>query len=198
MSKGAFFVFIDRLKYISRWGLMRNTLPENVQGHSMQVAVLANALASIGREIYKKSDVDPGLVASAALFHDCSEIFTGDLPTPVKYKNDGIKAAYKDVERSARERLCGMLPRELEKSYGELIFFEEQNPGLYRYIKAADKLSAYIKCLEETASGNSEFKNALAENKKTVETMALTFEELKWFLENILPSYCLTIDELSR
>lgn len=192
----SFFAFIDRTKYINRWGLMRSSESENVCEHSMQTAVLAHALAVAGRDIFGK-DVDPEKIAVAALYHDCSEILTGDMPTPVKYRSPELETAYKSAEHDAKDRLFSTLPDELKPGFESAVFFEEQNPDLYfRYVKAADRLSAYLKCLNETSAGNREFSRAEAGVKASLDKMAESMEELKWFMENVLPSYSLTLDDL--
>lgn len=195
MSESNFFAFIDRMKYINRWGLMRSSIPENVQEHSMQVAILAHALAVIGRDLFGKK-IDPPRIAAAALYHDCSEIFTGDLPTPVKYKNERLSGAYKDAELEAKRQLFDMLPAELRPGFAEVVFFEEEQPELYRYIRAADKLSAYIKCLTELSSGNGDFKKAAATLRDTLGALAAETEELSYFMEHFIEGYGLTVDEL--
>lgn len=191
----SFFAFVDRTKYISRWGLMRSTDPENVREHSMQTAVLAHALAVAARDIFDKN-IDPQRIAVAALYHDCAEILTGDMPTPVKYKNSDLEAAYKSAESDARDRLFSTLPDPLKKGYEDAIYFEDTQPELYRYVKAADKLSAYLKCLNETQAGNREFAKAETTIKASLDRMAESMEELKWFMETVLPSYSLTLDDL--
>ncbi|MGN1451629.1 MAG: 5'-deoxynucleotidase [Eubacteriales bacterium] len=193
--QSSFFAFVDRTKYINRWGLMRSNDPENVCEHSMQTAVLAHALAVAARDVFGK-DIDPNRIAAAALYHDCSEILTGDMPTPVKYKSGELEAAYKKAEAEARERLYATLPEELKAGYGDAVFFEERQPELYRYVKAADKLSAYLKCLNETRAGNREFSRAEATVKASLEHMAESMEELKWFMDTVLPSYSMTLDDL--
>lgn len=195
MSESSFFAYIDRMKYIHRWGLMRSSIPENVQEHSMQTAILAHALAVIGRDVFHKA-LDPAQIAAAALYHDCSEILTGDLPTPVKYKNDRLSGAYKDAELDAKQRLFDTLPEALRPGFSEIIFFEEQQPDLYRYIRAADKLSAYIKCKNELTSGNGEFKQAAATLRETVDALAADMEELDYFWNHFMGGYGLTVDEL--
>ena len=152
-----FFATIARMKYIGRWGLMRNTVQENIQEHSHMVAVLAHALAVIKRDRFG-GRADPGHVAAVALYHDAPEIFTGDLPTPVKYANDAIREAYKAVEQGAADRLLAMLPEELRPAFSPLL--SETDPEVLSLVKAADKLSAYLKCLEELKAGNTEFKSA--------------------------------------
>lgn len=189
--KSHFFAYISRLRFIQRWALMRNTAPENVQEHSHQAAVLAHALAVIRREIYG-GKVDPGAVAAAALYHDASEILTGDMPTPIKYQNPAIRAAYKDVEAMASERLLSMLPEELQTCYAPVL--TEAAPEVEELVKAADKLSAYIKCVEELKAGNAEFRDAAAQTRKALEAFALP--EVAYFLDTFMDSFSLTLDEL--
>ena len=187
-----FYALLGRMRYITRWGLMRNTYSENIQEHSHQVAVLAHALALIRRNVLKLEGPDPDRCAVAALYHDASETLTGDLPTPIKYYNPGIKEAYKQVERIAGERLLDMLPRELRDSYEHLIFEDDMVVG--PIVKAADKLSAYIKCMEEQKAGNREFDSAAVQ---TMEAMkALDMPELNWFIDNCLEPFSLNIDQL--
>jgi len=187
-----FYALLGRMRYITRWGLMRNTFSENIQEHSHQVAVLAHALALIRRDILKLQGPDPDRCAVAALYHDASEILTGDLPTPIKYYNPDIKGAYKQVERIAGQRLLAMLPPELKDSYAHLVLEddEEVNP----IVKAADKLSAYIKCVEEQKAGNTEFDSAAELTMKAMKNMNLP--ELDWFVENCLGAFSLNIDQL--
>ena len=187
-----FYALMGRMRYITRWGLMRNTFSENIQEHSHQVAVLAHALALIRRDILKLEGPDPDRCAVAALYHDASEILTGDLPTPIKYYNPDIKGAYKQVERIAGQRLLAMLPEELVASYEHLVLEddEEVNP----IVKAADKLSAYIKCIEEQKAGNTEFDSAAELTMKAMKNMKLP--ELDWFVENCLGAFSLNIDQL--
>ncbi len=187
-----FFALMARMKYIDRWGLMRNTQSENIQEHSHMVAILAHALAVIGRERFG-SAVDPGEAAVAGLYHDASEILTGDLPTPVKYDNPGIKEAYKAVERMAADKLLTMLPGELSPAFAPYVR-EELDPQLLQVVKAADKLSAHIKCLEELSAGNAEFRLATRQTRAALEEMDLP--ALKYFLSEFLPGFELTLDEL--
>ena len=191
MMNHNFFAYIFRMRYIARWALMRNTRTENVEEHSYEVAVLAHALAAIGREICHK-DIDPDRAAAAALFHDAPEIITGDMPTPVKYYNPDIKTAYKQVESVAQDKLLSMLPPELVPAYAPLV--RESDGGVRRYVKAADKLSAYIKCVEEGKAGNTEFKKAAEQTMAALKEMGM--EELDWFMEGFLPAFALTLDEL--
>ena len=187
----SFFAYIFRTRYIARWALMRNTRTENVEEHSYEVAVLAHALAAIGREIYHK-DIDPDRAAAAALFHDAPEIITGDMPTPIKYYNPELKAAYKQVEAVAQDKLLSMLPSELVSVYEPLV--RESDEKVRRYVKAADKLAAYIKCVEEGKAGNTEFKKAAGQTLAALKDMNM--EELDWFTERFLPAFSLTLDEL--
>ena len=187
-----FFALLGRMRYITRWGLMRNTFSENIQEHSHQVAVLAHALALIRREILGLPAPDPDRCAVAALYHDASEILTGDLPTPIKYYNPDIKNAYKQVERVAGNRLLDMLPPQLRESYEHLVL--EDDKDLEPIVKGADKLSAYIKCVEEQKAGNTEFDSAAAQTMQSLKAMGR--EELDWFIENCLPAFSLNLDQL--
>ena len=187
-----FFALMGRMRYITRWGLMRNTFSENISEHSHMTAVLAHALALIRRDVLKLSGPDPDRRAVAALYHDASEILTGDLPTPIKYYNPDIKTAYKQVERIAGERLLELPPPELRGSFAPLVL--EEDKELEPIVKAADKLSAQIKCLEEQKAGNTEFDTAA---KQTWEAMrAMELPELNWFLENCLKPFSLNLDQL--
>ena len=186
-----FFAYISRMRFIQRWALMRNTAPENVQEHSHQVAVLAHALAVIRNEKFG-GHLDPGAVAAAALYHDASEILTGDMPTPIKYDNPAIRSAYKDVEKVASRRLLEMLPPELRPVYEPILL--EANGEIHRVVKAADKLSAYIKCVEELKAGNNEFREAAAQTRRALEGYGLP--EVEYFLETFMESFSLTLDEL--
>ena len=186
-----FFPMIARMRYITRWGLMRNTDPENIQEHSHMVAVLAHALAVVGQEIFHK-DVNPDRVATAALFHDAPEIITGDLPPPIKYFNPAIKSAYDQVEAVAQDKLLGMLPPELTEAYAPLLRVED--PKVRCYIKAADKLAAWLKCLEERKAGNREFVQAEEDTLHALKDMNM--DEVTWFLEHMGEAFGLTLDEL--
>ena len=186
-----FFPMIARMRYIARWGLMRNTQPENIQEHSHQVAVLAHALAVIQNQYFGGS-VDPGRVAVAALYHDASEILTGDLPTPIKYDNPDIQSAYQQVEAVAVGKLLSMLPEELRPAYEEALTIPD--PEVRALVKAADKLSAYIKCVEELKAGNLEFREAAAQTRQIVEGYGLP--EVAYFLDTFMDSFSLTLDQL--
>lgn len=187
-----FYALLGRMRYITRWGLMRNSFSENIQEHSHQVAVLAHALALIRREILKLDGPDPDRCAVAALYHDASEILTGDLPTPIKYDNPAIKDAYKQIERVAGNKLLDLLPPELRGSYEHLIL--EDDPEVTPIVKAADKLSAHIKCIEEQKTGNTEFDSAASQTWQAMVDMNLP--ELDWFLTNCLPAFTRNLDQL--
>ena len=185
-----FYALMGRMRYITRWGLMRNTFSENISEHSHMTAVLAHALALIRRDILNLPA--PDRCAAAALFHDAPEILTGDLPTPIKYYNPDIKTAYKEVERIAGNRLLDMLPPELRSSYTHYVL--EDDAELEPFVKAADKLSAHIKCLEELKAGNGEFRAAAEQTRAVLDKMDLP--ELRYFCENFLGSFALTLDEM--
>ena len=188
-----FYALLGRMRYITRWGLMRNTFSENIQEHSHQVAVLAHALALIRRDILGLPGADPDKCAVAALYHDCSEILTGDLPTPIKYYNPHIKQAYKQVEHIAGERLLQMLPEELRASYEHHIY--EDDKEVTPIVKAADKLSAHIKCIEEQKAGNTEFDSAAVATLKILQELGMP--EMDWFLENCLTPFAQNLDQLN-
>ena len=187
-----FFPLISRMRYIGRWGLMRNTFEENIQEHSHMVAVLAHALAVIRRDVFG-GDIDPGQAAVLALYHDAPEILTGDLPTPVKYYNPEIRDAYREVETVSARRLLSMLPDALRPAY-EPLLLEDPESGYHAVVKAADKLSAYIKCVEELKAGNSEFRQAAEQTRQALEASPLP--EVGYFLEHFMPGFELTLDEL--
>lgn len=187
-----FYALMGRMRYITRWGLMRNTFSENIAEHSFQVSVLAHALALIRRDILGLPTPSPDRCAVAGLYHDASEILTGDLPTPIKYYNPEIKGAYKQVERIAGNRLVSMVPTPLRENYVGLVLEDEED--VLPFVKAADKLSAHIKCLEEQKAGNTEFDSAA---RQTWEAMkAMDRPELDWFLENCLGAFTLNLDQL--
>ena len=188
-----FFAYISRMKYITRWSLMRSSVSENIQEHSHMVAVLAHALGVIRRDVFHKA-CDPAACAEAALFHDASEIFTGDLPTPIKYHTPAIREAYRQVEEEAAEKLLSMLPQELRPAYAPLL--RETDGDMRRLVKAADKLSAYIKCLEELEAGNNEFGDAAGETLESLRGMEM--EEVSWFLDRFAEAFGLTLDGLQK
>ncbi len=187
-----FYALMGRMRYITRWGLMRNSFSENIQEHSYQVAVLSHALALIRREILHLEGPDPDRCAVAALYHGATEILTGDLPTPIKYYNASIKDAYKQVEHIAGNQLLSMLPPQLRESYEHLIL--EDDREALPIVKAADKLSAYIKCVEEQKAGNLEFESAAVQTMQALHEMQSP--ELEWFIENCLPAFGHNLDEL--
>lgn len=187
-----FFAYISRMRYIGRWSLMRNSIPENIQEHSHMVAVIAHALAVIRRDVYG-IPCDPDRCASAALFHDSSEILTGDLPTPIKYHSEEIHNAYLQVENLACEKLLDTLPEALRGTYEDLLIGETAK-DTHDIVKAADRLSAYIKCIEERRAGNDEFLQAEKQTLKKL--MADPMPEVQYFIEHFVPAFELTLDEL--
>ena len=186
-----FFAFISRMRYIQRWGLMRNTFQENIQEHSHMVAVLAHALAMINRDILG-GQADPNACATAALFHDAPEILTGDLPTPIKYFNPDIRHAYEQVEQISCKRLLSMLPTQLRGGYEPLL--TPVDTQIISLVKAADKLSAHIKCVEEMKAGNQEFESAARQTRQALDHMQLP--ELDYFIKHCLDSFSLNLDQL--
>ena len=186
-----FFAYMNRMRFINRWALMRNSYTENIQEHSHQVAVLAHALAVIRNRCFGGC-VDEGTVSVAALYHDAPEILTGDMPTPIKYDNPAIRKAYKDVEAVAESRLVHMLPPELQTVYAPIL--TPADPETEKLVKAADKLSAYIKCVEELKAGNLEFREAAAQTRASLEGYGLP--EVAYFLDTFMDSFSLTLDEL--
>lgn len=190
-----FFAMVNRMKYIDRWALMPNTQKENIAEHSHSVAVIAHALALIGKREFGK-DYDENRVAVLALFHDTTEVITGDMPTPVKYYNDEIKSVYKKIEAVAGQRLLSMLPDEYKADYEPMFEHSEEDRELWLLVKAADKISALIKCIEENRMGNREFDIALkAQEQKIAE---IDIPEVKFFSEHFLKSYYLTLDEHTK
>ena len=190
-----FFAMVNRMKYIDRWALMPNTQKENIAEHSHSVAVIAHALALIGKREFGK-DYDENRVAVLALFHDTTEVITGDMPTPVKYYNDEIKSVYKKIEAVAGQRLLSMLPDEYKADYEPMFEHSEEDRELWLLVKAADKISALIKCIEENRMGNKEFDIALkAQEQKIAE---IDIPEVKFFSEHFLKSYYLTLDEHTK
>lgn len=186
-----FFAYISRMRFINRWALMRNSYTENIQEHSHMTAVLAHALAVI-RNRFFDGCVDEGQVAVAALYHDAGEILTGDMPTPIKYFNPEIREAYRKVEEVADEKLLDMLPPELRPVYEDIL--RPADPEVEELVKAADKLSAHIKCLEELKAGNEEFRQAARQTAQALE--GYDMPELQYFREHFLGSFQLTLDEM--
>ena len=187
-----FYAYMDRMKYIKRWQLMRSVREENIMEHSQSVAMLAHALAVIKNERFG-GKVDVLKTVLYALYHETSEVMTGDLPTPVKYYNKGIHGAYKELERHACQKMADMLPEKMQNAIKPYVLADEQSEE-YKIVKAADRLSAYIKCLEELRSGNSEFSKA----KKSIEEdlHSRNMPEVEYFFEKFIPSFSLTLDEL--
>lgn len=194
MKKSNFFAFISRMKYINRWGLMRNIKDENVSEHSLDVAVIAHALTIIQK---KRLNIEsnPEKTALYAIYHDASEILTGDMPTPVKYFNSVIKTAYKEVELNANKKLLNLLPVDFYDDYEPVLIPREEDTEIWKTIKAADKISAYIKCIEEEKSGNKEFLKA----KQSIfnEISNMDREDVKIFMNEFLDGYSLTLDEMN-
>lgn len=187
-----FYAYLGRMKYIERWSLMYSTVKENIMEHSEQVAQIAHALAMINNKIFG-GEANAEKCVTLAVFHECSEVITGDLPTPIKYYNNEIKVAYKDLEAVSNKKLLSMLPEEFKLDYEKIISPDESTIE-YKLSKSADKLSAYIKCLEELKSGNKEFQKAEKSIKKELE--ASPIPEVKYFMDNFIPGFKKTLDEL--
>lgn len=190
-----FFAMMSRMKYIERWSLMRNSVRENISEHSLEVAMIAHALAVIGNVRYGKNH-NAEKCAVIAMYHDCSEIITGDMPTPVKYYNSDISGIYHEIEDKANESLLKMLPEDIRKCYRVYLFKGEEDEELWRLVKAADKLSALVKCIEEEKAGNREFSEAKKTTLEAIKRMCIP--EADAFLEEFAQSYELTLDELNR
>ncbi len=188
-----FFAYLSRLRLIRRWSLMRNTVPENDAEHSLQVAMIAHALAVIARDRYGKQ-VDPEHVLSLAVYHDATEVMTGDLPTPVKYHNDELREAYHRLETLSADRLLALLPKDLQPSFSP--YMKQESGYDHTLVKAADRISAYIKCLEEQRAGNREFDYAAENIRRSIASIDLP--EVKDFLTDFLPAFDKTLDELNH
>ena len=188
-----FFAYLNRMKYINRWGLMHSGMTENIMEHSQQVAVVAHALATVSN-VYFGGNLDANSIAVKALFHETSEVMTGDLPTPIKYFNPEIGDAYKRLEHYSNERLLTFLPSELSAEYAKII--NDNDSIEHRFVKYADKLCAYIKCIDEVKMGNSEF--AKAEKTILKEIRAFKSPEVDYFVDNFVAAYKLTLDELEE
>ena len=189
-----FFAMISRMKLIERWSLMRNSRPENLSEHSLEVSMLSHALAVISNERFGNS-LNVEKAALIGIYHDASEIITGDMPTPIKYFNENIQEAYKEVEKHAAKRLHLMLPEYMQKSYEDIFFPKKEDEYLWKLVKAADKLAALIKCIEEEKAGNTEFISAKKSILKLIEDMKL--REVDVFIDEFLPAYSKTLDELN-
>ena len=194
MAEQHFFALLSRLKYIERWALMRSSSPENLAEHSLEVAMIAHALCVIGNVRHGR-DLNAERAALMGMYHDASEIITGDMPTPVKYFNDDIRAAYAEVEDAAQERLLASLPDDLRPVYEE-VFSPGKDDYLCKLVKAADKITELIKCVDEAHAGNAEFATAAASTRDALDAMAAQMPEVADFMAEFLPSYGRTLDEL--
>ncbi|MDE6659624.1 MAG: 5'-deoxynucleotidase [Eubacterium sp.] len=190
-----FFAMVNRMKLIDRWALMRNTSKENIAEHSHNVAVIAHALCTIGNKKFGKS-YDADRCAVLALYHDLTEVITGDMPTPVKYYNSEIQGVYKDIEKIAGERLLSMLPDEFKEDYHPFFEQKEEDKELWKIVKAADRIDALIKCIEECRMGNKEFEIAKEKQIKIVDEIDM--DEVRYFIKEFLPAYSLTLDEHTK
>ena len=188
-----FFVMLSRMKYINRWGLMRNNINENIAEHSLQVAIIAHGLAVIGNKRFGRN-LNAEHIALMGIMHDTTEIITGDLPTPIKYYAPEIRDAYKKVENIAANQLLKELPEDMQEAYEDILI--EDDSIEWKYVKAADKLSAYIKCIEEKNTGNTDFAKAEDTIRKALEDMQM--EEIDVFIEEFLPAYVMTLDEINK
>ena len=189
----SFGAMLSRMKYIDRWALMRNSTKENISEHSLEVAMIAHLLTVIGRVRFGK-DLDADKAALIGIYHDSTEIITGDMPTPIKYYNNEMRDTFKEIEDLAAIQLLAMLPDDIREEYEDLFFAREQDTYLWKLVKAADKISALIKCVEEEKAGNTEFANAKKMTRKSIDAMEL--EEVAVFFEEFFPAYLKTLDEL--
>jgi len=190
-----FFAMISRMKYINRWALMRNSYPENISEHSLEVGMIAHVLALISNKKYGRH-LNAERAALIGMYHDCTEIITGDMPTPIKYYNSDTKEAYKNVEQQAAKELLAMLPDYLYEEYESILFPRKEEEYLWRLVKAADRLSAYIKCIEEEKAGNREFSSAKAAVYAKLTDMDLP--EVRDFVRDFIEAYKKTLDELKK
>ncbi len=191
--KSHFYAYISKIRWLQRWGLKRNTISENVMEHSWEVATIAHALALI-RNRYFEGDLDVNAIVVAAIYHDCSEVITGDMPSPIKYHSKDITQAYKSIERQAEYELLNLLPKELQGDYKAVLIEELVPPEHKAIIKAADTIAAYLKCQMEVDAGNGEFSKAIEDIKSKLD--AIELPEVAYFLELYASSYTLTLDEL--
>ena len=189
----SFGAMLSRMKYIDRWALMRNSTKENISEHSLEVAMIAHLLAVIGRVRFGK-ELDADRAALIGIYHDSTEIITGDMPTPIKYYNDEMRDTFKEIEDLAAIQLLAMLPDDIREEYEDLFFAQEQDAYLWKLVKAADKISALIKCVEEEKAGNTEFVNAKKMTRNSIAEMEL--EEVEVFFDEFFPAYQMTLDEL--
>ncbi len=192
--KSHFFAYMSKMKFIKRWAIMRNIQDENIQEHSLQTAMIAHALAIIKNKFYG-GDLNPERIALLAVYHEASEVITGDLPTPIKYYNSKIRDEYKKIEEIANDSLLKMLPVELQPDYEVLIKSQESEKENHKIVKAADRLCAYIKCLEELKMGNDGFSKAKETIEKDLKNLCLP--EVDYFIDTFLSSFSLTLDELN-
>jgi len=191
-----FYATISRMKYIERWALMRNTRPETLSEHTLDVSMIAHALCTIGNVRYGKN-LDANHAALVGMYHDASEIITGDMPTPIKYYNPSIKEAFKSIEDEANNKLLAQLPEDIRQVYQNIFFKDEAHGYEWKLVKAADKLSALIKCLEEEKTGNKEFVKAKEATEKSLIKLADELPEVRDFMKECLPAYSKTLDELN-
>jgi len=190
-----FFAYLSKLRWIERWGMKRNAIRENVMEHSFEVAAVAHALGELYNQHHEEK-MDLGVLVLTALYHDASEVLTGDLPSPIKYHNEKIRDAYKEVEHAAEREMLAMLPNNLQSAYAPYLLSEQVNPDVKQLIKAADIIVAYTKCKAETVAGNPEFSKAMKDMEEKLSHIALP--EARQFCEMFLPSFSLTLDELIR
>lgn len=197
INESKFCAMMSRMKYIDRWALMRNTFTENICEHSLDVAMIAHLLCVIGNKRFGKN-LNAEHAAMIGIYHDTTEIITGDMPTPIKYLNEDIQRIFHGIEDSAAKKLLNLLPEDLREEYEPLYFKKggEEEQYIWRLVKAADKLSAWIKCIEEQKAGNREFDSALTATKKSVHAMRLP--EAECFIEEFLPAYEKNLDELQK
>jgi len=195
MKSNHFYAMLSRMKYINRWGLMRNTREENISEHSLEVAFIAHALGVINNEIYG-GDLPPERLAILGMYHDVTEIITGDMPTPVKYYNSVIRRAYAEVENVAKDELLSGLPHMMRKYYENVLLETTEEENLWRFVKAADKISALIKCIEEEQMGNQDFSDARNTIEKALKDMNI--KEADYFISQFLPAYKLTLDKSNK
>lgn len=192
MNNNYFYAMLSRMKYINRWGLMRNTREENLSEHSLEVAFIAHALGIINNEVFNGS-INADRLAILGMYHDVTEIITGDMPTPVKYYNSEIRTAYKEVEKAAGQEILTGLPENIRKRYNNLLTESETEKELWIYVKAADKLSALIKCIEERKMGNTDFFKAEQSTLDSIKNMGIA--EVDYFIKHFIPAYSMTLDE---
>lgn len=193
MQSSNFFAMMSRMKHIDRWGLMHNTRKENLSEHSLDVAMIAHCLGAIHNILFEDK-VDPERLCVLGIYHDASEIITGDLPTPIKYRNETLRSAYKDVEKEACETMLSLVPSELNDTYSPLFLKNDYDKKHYSLLKAADKISALIKCIEEENTGNKDFSKA---KKSQIDALdAMDMAEIRYFFEKFIPSFSLTLDDM--